>query len=72
MIDKLLSCPCGKIPAKLCLAQNGQGSKWASATCGECGEWSIEFRTGYHALDSEECMKFAIEGWNNAPRNFTQ
>ena len=64
----LKPCPCGKIPDKLHISDAGQGGKWANATGNCCGEWTIEFRTGYHSLDSEKCMKFAIEDWNNAPR----
>ncbi len=65
---KVLPCPCGKTPNKLCLTDAGQGMKWAWASCDICGEWSIEFRTRYHPLDSKECMDLAIADWNDAPR----
>ena len=67
-LDELLSCPCGETPTAIGICDNGQGGKWASATGNCCGEWSIEFRTQYDALDSAECMKLAVSAWNEAPR----
>lgn len=67
MNKKLKPCPCGCIPAELNIVQNGQGVKWASIYPSCCGEWSIEFRTQYKALDSEECMVLATKAWNKAP-----
>jgi hypothetical protein len=32
-----------------------------------CGEWSIEFRTGY-SNDLEVLHARAVEAWNRAPR----
>lgn len=67
-MDERRACPCGETPKKLSIVYNGQGGKWASV-CGDCcGEWSVEFRTQYSALDSAECMTLAIEAWNRAPR----
>lgn len=65
---ELLPCPCGKIPTRLYVSDAGQGGKWANVSGDCCGEWTIEFRTGYNALDSAECMEFAIMDWNSAPR----
>ena len=64
----LKPCPCGETPKELGLNYNGQGSKWATAVGTCCGEWEVEFRTGYEALDSEKCMEYALEAWNRAPR----
>ena len=64
----LAACPCGRIPTSLQLTYVDQGGKWVSATGDCCGEWSIEFRTQYAALDSEECKKLATKAWNSAPR----
>lgn len=66
MSEKLLPCPCGKVPDHLSLSDNGQSGKWAQATCPDCGEWSIEFRTDYKPLS--ECQGRALEAWNAAPR----
>ncbi len=61
-------CPCGKTPESLHSVDNGQGMKWAQVSGNCCGEWSIEFRTGYNRLDSRECKDYALEAWNEAPR----
>ncbi len=61
-------CPCGKTPTKLSLSYNGQGTKYAEASGSCCGEWMIEFRTGYHSLNSKECIELAIIAWNKTPR----
>jgi len=66
-LNDLLSCPCGQIPSSLYISE-GQCSKWAYVSGNCCNEWNIEFRTQYLALDSEECMKLAIEEWNDATR----
>jgi len=66
--DKLKPCPCGKTPKTLNLYDIGQGSKWGIAYGDCCGEWGVEFRTGYHRYNSEECMENAIQYWNDAPR----
>lgn len=65
---KLAQCPCGETPTQICVYDANQGGKWAFAVPDCCGEWSIEFRTTYKALDSDECGKLAIDAWNNAPR----
>ena len=70
VMSKLKRCPCGEIPTTLILADNGQGGKWATASGDCCNEWSIEFRTYYAELDSDDCMDTAIEAWNNTPRGF--
>ena len=59
-------CPCGKIPEMLYISDAGQGGKWAEAT--HCGDWVTEFRTSYTALDSDECMEYAIQAWNDLDR----
>lgn len=66
MTDKLKPCPCGETPDQLCIMEGDIKWAWVSGSC--CGMWSLEFRTNYHPLDSEECMKLAIEGWNSSPR----
>ncbi len=67
-MEELKPCPCGKPMDYLCIAYNGQGSKWANVGGNCCGMWSVEFRTQYHAIDTEECMELAKEAWNAAPR----
>ena len=61
-------CPCGKAPEKLCITGAEQGGKWANVDGGCCGYWTLEFRTSYYALDSKECMEYATQAWNEAPR----
>lgn len=69
MNDELKPCPgCGKTPLHLCITDNGQGAKWAEASCEFCAEWSVEFRTAYNSHGSEECMHLAANAWNAAPR----
>ena len=67
MSAELKPCPCGKTPTRLCI-EEGYSCKyaWASGDC--CGEWSVEFRTGYHNADSDECYALAVEAWNRKPR----
>ena len=67
-MSELKKCPCGKTPIELWITDAGQGGKWANVEGGCCGEWMIEFRTQYNDLKSGECMKLAIEAWNDAPR----
>jgi hypothetical protein len=62
-------CPCGKVPNKLDITDAGQGGKWANVMGDCCGFWEIEFRTEYSPIESDECMKLAIEAWNDAPRS---
>lgn len=69
-IPDIKPCPCGETPKYLSCTDNGQGHKWAIASCGECGVWSIEFRNkkysnSYH---SKAMQILAIEAWNSAPR----
>lgn len=64
----LAACPCGNIPPSLCIVGEQGSAKWAHVYGMCCGEWLIEFRTNYHALDSAECMALATEAWNEAPR----
>ena len=67
-MNELAICPCGKVPNDLFIVDTGQGGKWA-LVCGSCcGEWYIEFRTGYNDLGSAECKRLAQEAWNAAPR----
>ena len=67
---KIKPCPCGYLPEKLGITENGQGTKWAVASCPSCGYWEVEFRTGYYPFDSDECQERAITVWNEAPRGF--
>ena len=68
----LAPCPCGKTPKKLFINDNGcfsQKGKWAEVGAdGCCSEWRLNFFHGYTELGSDECMDFAIEAWNEAPR----
>lgn len=67
-MSELKKCFCGESPDKLCLTDNGQGGKWADATCDKCDGWTIEFRTQYYGLDTDKCRELANEYWNEAPR----
>lgn len=67
-MSELKQCPCGKTPTKLEIYDIGQGGKWAMCYGDCCGEWHIEFRTGYFPLDSGEVQERAIDAWNGAPR----
>lgn len=69
---ELKQCPCGETPEILCITDTGQGGKWAMACCDKCGEWNIEFRTQYFALDSDECYELAVKDWNDAPRGMSK
>lgn len=64
----LAACPCGKTPTDVDIYDACQGGKWANVVPNCCGDWMIEFRTSYHALDSAECKRLAILAWNHAPR----
>lgn len=68
MADKLAPCPCGMIPDKLIITDNGHGAKWAIAAGSCCGDWMIEFRTNYEPFESDKCMELAITAWNTNPR----
>jgi len=67
IMNKLLVCPCGKTPSKLYISE-AETCKWAYVSGDCCGEWNIEFRTGYYKTDSNECMELAIKQWNDSPR----
>jgi len=67
----LKPCACGEIPEELCIyAVSGECAKWAFVHGSCCGEWNIEFRTGYSETDSEECRDRALHAWNYAPRKY--
>jgi len=71
MADHTLQpCPCGATPQRLSVNSECNGSKWAWCACGACGEWSIEFRTGY-SQDPKVLQSRAAEAWNRAPRAVT-
>lgn len=65
----LARCPCGEIPDALTICESGHGGKYAAINPACCETWEIEFRTDYHEIDSEECMRLAVEAWNAAPRD---
>jgi len=66
-MQNLKPCPCGETPKSLRIADNG--SKWAYVSGNCCDEWSIEFRTQYHRINTDECMALAVEAWNAAGRS---
>ena len=66
--DVLAACPCGQTPTDVHIMDGGQGGKWAFVMPNCCDEWSIEFRTNYAAIHTDECKRLAIEAWNAAPR----
>lgn len=63
----ILPCPCGQIPASLVIDREYKRSKWANVSAPCCGEWSVEFHTGYK--EDSELNEIAREAWNNAPRD---
>ena len=67
-MSKLKKCPCGKTPTSLGTTDNGRGSKWAYVFGSCCGEWMVEFRTGYEFAESAKYIAYSIEAWNEAPR----
>jgi len=68
MNEPLAPCPCGQTPTDIIIQQGGEGCKYA-LVCGNCcNEWMVEFRTGYHELDTAECRALALAEWNAAPR----
>ena len=68
MSHEIAVCPCGDIPTVLCVDDLGYSSKHARVSGNCCGEWSVEFRTGYAEPGSEEIDFMAREAWNAAPR----
>lgn len=67
-MSELKPCPCGKIPTSLSIVDSGQGTKWGNAFGSCCNEWSIEFRTYYNDINTDECMQLAVEAWNETTR----
>lgn len=65
-MQNLKPCPCGKTPESLHIADNG--SKWAYVSGNCCNGWSVEFRTQYHRIETDECMVLAIKAWNEGER----
>jgi hypothetical protein len=61
-------CPCGATPTKLYISGNYDGDKYAVVNGGCCGDWEIEFRTGYYPWHSDECQEYALQAWNAAKR----
>ena len=68
MKENLKCCPCGKIPEGLGIAESPSGSKFGYVSGYCCGMWEIEFRTDYNGLDTDECMKRAVQMWNETER----
>ena len=62
----LKPCPCGKTPDSIGVMENGYGSKYALAVPDCCGDWTLDFNTGYKSGD--ELKARAEKAWNNAPR----
>jgi len=64
---ELKPCPCGEVPFDLVIEGTAPCKyAWVSGDC--CSEWSIEFRSNYKELDSQECINLAIQAWNGAKR----
>ena len=66
----LKPCPCGKTPESLHFTE-GHSSKYGFVSAACCGDWMIEFRTGYNQFKPEhktELEELMAEAWNNAPR----
>lgn len=68
IISKYLApCPCGQTPKALSVSE-GVSFKNAYVRGACCGEWEIEFRTGYHPAGSNEINALAVAAWNGAQR----
>jgi hypothetical protein len=64
---ELAKCPCGKTPENI--GTYGEyRSKWMFAVQDCCGEWNIEFRSGY-LPDGCKLDQLAIDAWNGASRS---
>lgn len=63
---ELKACGCGKTPKELFIYGDDAKYKWAYGSC--CGDWHIEFRTGYHRDGSKELMEAARYMWNMVSR----
>jgi len=66
---KLKRCPCGQIPKNLILSESASSPKYANVSGDCCQYWEVEFRTEFHSINFEEEKKWAIEAWNDAPRD---
>lgn len=64
-VYRLRECFCGEEPKTLDIDM--AGAKYTHATCSECGEWSIEFKSRYEK-DLAELQRIAAIAWNDAPR----
>ena len=69
-MSELRECPCGRPIDDIIITENGLGGKWAWVSGNCCGEWSIEFRTNYLNINSDECRQLAVAAWNYAPRSY--
>lgn len=58
-------CMCGDTPDALYIA--GAEGKYATVSCGACGEWTVEFRSDYDR-NRLETLDRALSAWNEAPR----
>ena len=66
VMSDLKPCPCGKTPSDV--SQYGSPyDKWVWASPDCCGEWSVEYRSGY-AQNEDDQKRNAEFAWNNAPR----
>jgi hypothetical protein len=68
VMSDLKECPCGQVPTGLSIFMDYSRAKWGYAAGNCCGEWSIEFRNNYNAVNSDETRALASEAWNRAPR----
>lgn len=62
----LKACMCGAQNSAVSIQQEHPKSKYATAVCPTCGQWSIEFRADYK--EGDELQELANKAWNNAPR----
>ena len=70
-MTELHPCPCGKVPDELVVVP-GHTEKYAFTVGTCCGDWHIEFRTGYFHHESSECLALARAAWNEAGRKEEQ
>lgn len=61
----LKRCPCGQIPSQLHITYDDV-RKWNYVSGDCCGEWEVEFRSGY--VTGDALKRFAKHAWNRAKR----
>ena len=64
----LKRCPCGKVPERVSITDQGSGSRYRVGIPNCCDEWMFEFRCDYQHQGTPEELTLAEDAWNNMPR----